>query len=73
MVTVNNTPQPARNRTQYVGGARSLFMLAAVVFLAFAVYATAVVAQTTFGISWTTWLCSGILAYFARYFVDVSL
>ncbi len=46
----------------------SIFLVAAIVLIVFALIAAAQATLVLFGVSWTVWLCASLLAYF----VDIA-
>lgn len=49
---------------------RMLFLIAAVVLIVLAVIATAATDAEALGVTWTSWLCGSLLAYFAAKVVE---
>jgi hypothetical protein len=42
----------------------AIFLVAAIVLIVFAIIATAATTGQLFGVTWFTWLCASLLAYF---------
>lgn len=53
--------------------AAPLFLIGAIVLIAFAIAATAAVSTTFLSVTWTSWLCASILSFLTHLLLGIYL